>query len=265
VIDLLSAYTKNPGPQIARVFELRLDDVRLDMGDAPHVKALLGEFHGIGGDLFLRKIVPKQALVKTLIEREQERIVAALKLGSAERYWVLTAASVLVAFKLTQKFGLHAFDEGRFRHWTLRRVREMSRMSLEAHRDPEDIFNDFLMAISPGVIVTSNDGKDKDAIVLGRMPSTAITGRVVASQTNPSMYVPISLVKRWCAEAGVDYSTLRRELILRKLVYSTDVRFNVMQGLPGAAIRGRCWSINYGQCKSSGLKVVESSGEAANA
>jgi hypothetical protein len=263
IVDLLSAYTKNPGPQIARVFEVRLDDVKLDTADAARVKELLGTYHGLGGDVFLRKIVPKQDLVRTLIEREQERITKALKLGSAERYWILTAASVLVAFKLTQKFGLHSFDEDRFRHWTLKRVRDMSRRALEAYRDPEDVFNDFLMSISPGIIVTTSDGKDRETVAIGGVPRTAITGRIVASQNNPKMYVPVSRVKHWCAEAGVDYGTLRKELMLRGLVYSTNVRFNVMQGLPGAAIRGRCWSINYSQCKSSGLTVVESSGDIA--
>lgn len=267
IIELLSSYTGNPGPQIARVFEVRVDDIVLDPADAKSVRELLDGFYGVGGDLFLRKIVPRQAILRAAIEREQERLTAQLRLGSAERYWVLLAACVLVTFAVTRKLGLHAFDEGAFRHWVAKQVRDLSRRLNEAYRDPEDVFNDFLMAISPGLVVTTNDGKDRAATfdVGSSMPRTAITGRVITSVANPRMYIPVSRVRQWCADNGVDYGSFRKELISRKLLFGTDVRFNVMQGLPGAAIRGRCWSVNYSQCKKAGLHSVGGvGGKAAN-
>jgi hypothetical protein len=261
IVDLLCVHTKNPGPQIARVFEVRLDDIELDVEDAGLIKSLLADYHGVGGDLFLRKVVPRRDKVKRLIEREQEILTSRLRLGSADRYWALTAASVLAAFGLTKKFGLHEFDEARFRAWIAVRLRDMIRTSRLAIRDPEDLFNDFLMSINPGIIITTSDGRSHNATIVGGMiPRTAITGRIITDSKAPRMYIPVSLVKRWCAESGVDYGMLRRELVSRNLVYATGVRYNIMQGLPGAAIRGRCWSINYSQCKGSGMKVVEGSG-----
>ena len=247
-ISLLSAASKNAGPQIARIFEIQVPEVELNPQDSELAIELLQEHHAIAGDAFIRYVVQHKDKVVERVKKYTRALNKKLGLGTDARYWVMQAACTIEGFMITRKLGLHQFDTENFLQWLYARLLELKNHVADAEFNPIELASDMINDLMPGMLVTdSGRGTSSAAFLHGfSVPRGPVTGRLVLGDDDDdsALWIPSRVAKKWCAENKIDYRYLMSELKRIHGLRDTNSLVSLTKNLTMAAIRVRCWSFN---------------------
>jgi hypothetical protein len=249
VVQKMEAHVINAGPRIARVFEIELPDIKLATDDLDLVRQLW-EHHSHIGAKYVRYIVKNrervEAYVKALINDLNQRIGA----ETDARYWIHTAACTIAASRFAHKLGLFSWDEERFEHWVREQVRTLRGNKADAEDSPEDTLFKLVEELRPGFLVTNHyGGPGRKAIIDGNFPpprGRELLGRYLTD--THELYVPIGVVKKWCAANNVGYKKLKLAMQTGGWLKQDNVKRSLTVGINvGRTGQARCWVFQFDQ------------------
>lgn len=215
----LAATKINATPEIARVFEYKF--VRpanlMSKRDADDLIPALLANSGHAGRVFLAYVVQNQDAVKELLAKTRRLITERGRVTQEERFWLAGMTTTLTGLMIAKKLELVRFDLGALLDWALKQVRSMRELVGETETDVLDQFGVMLNELSTGFLVTDKEGDaralETRAHVL-HAPRGDLVGRVVSS--TKTLYLPVSVVRKWCSENQADYREMAAELINRQ-------------------------------------------------
>lgn len=261
VIETMRGTIHNAGPQISRVFEVRFDPIVVDKQNYKLFEELWTHT-GVAGPEFLKYVVPRGAEIRAKIEQVRDHLMAKLHLGTDARFWLMTAATTLVAFDITRKLGLHAFPLKPFLLWIEAKLKSLRLAALDAVADARDTLQEMISDTMRGLIVTLADPKplEKVSFAPGYAAPTAATGRVILSTGD--LFFPVSTIKRWCAERNYDMGLYKEGLQNCGLLVDDARKYYIGKGTNVPSTQARCWHIKWPDVVSH-LAVVSQSGGAS--
>lgn len=265
------AQNGNAAPMVARILEIPFpeEDLRAsDKNGLEKIKELLREHTGLAGHAYIEKLITtdKSAIQQT-IRKLVAKINEDLSAPSSDRYWVLAAALLLVAFSITRHLGLHSFDKREFKDAVYGAVRRMRSIVEDAVEDVEDILGAMMADMNAGLIVTLTPGqanRREDHNLLKPLPRGRVQGRIITTGEKAGIYILAKDVRLWCNDHQKDYNELRRRLEQQDLLIDHGARFNLGLGTPLSTGRPRSWHIRYDalqQVAQSRLQLVASGGQ----
>lgn len=242
-VGQITASIRNAGARVARLFEIEVPRLGLNTDDKQIIDGLI-KHHSITGHHFVSQIVGQRETVIALLRQHEHRYYQECRLDTSARFWVATAASVWVAALLMDKMGMHSFDLPRLDAWIKKKLRYLSDQAAGASEDPEDLYNELLAHVFPGLIVTDDPGSLTQAVPLApgfSTPRGSITGRLVVREN--SVWIPTSVIKEWCVKLGIDLRSFREALLAKGFLKDFNERYYLGRGTRIPSGRPTCWKL----------------------
>lgn len=251
-------------PEIARVFEYKFvrptgTMTKLDADDLiPSLMANCGH----AGRVFIQYVVQNQEDVRTLLSKTRRIISKKGNVGQQERFWLAGMTVIITGVLIAKKLGLVKFDVAALLDWALRQVRSMRDLVGETETNVLDQFGVMLNELSNGFLVTDKEGdaraNEARALVL-HSPRGELVGRVVASSN--TLYLPVSVVRKWCSENQADYREMTNALVAMQWASVEPKSISLGKGTHDyATAPSRCYKIDLAQAGgqlSAAAQVVQ--------
>lgn len=251
-------------PEIARVFEYKFvrptgTMTKLDADDLiPSLMANCGH----AGRVFIQYVVQNQEDVRTLLSKTRRIISKKGNVGQQERFWLAGMTVIVTGVLIAKKLGLVKFDVAALLDWALRQVRSMRDLVGETETNVLDQFGVMLNELSNGFLVTDKEGdaraNEARALVL-HSPRGELVGRVVASSN--TLYLPVSVVRKWCSENQADYREMTNALVAMQWASMEPKSISLGKGTHDyATAPSRCYKIDLAQAGgqlSAAAQVVQ--------
>lgn len=247
----IAAAKVNATPEIARVFEYKF--VRAP-GQLPKLEAddLIPELMancGHAGRVFLAYVVQNQEDVKRLLSKTRKIINQRANVQQDERFWLAGMTAIMTGLMIAKKLGLVKFDLASLLDWALRQVNSMRAFVGETETDVIDQFGVMLNEMATGFLVTDKEGdaraNEARATVL-HSPRGELIGRVVAASN--TLYLPVSVLRKWCSENQADYREMTSALVNRQWAVMETRPISLGKGTHDyATAPSRCYRIDLAQ------------------
>lgn len=219
VQSTLAANKVNATPEIARVYEYKFNRSVKQMSklEADDVMPAIMDNSGVAGDCYMRYVVSHVPQVKELMVKTRKILTVRGNMTQDERFWLAGMTCIFTGLLIAKKLGLIGFDINALMDWAFRQVRAMRHLIGETDVNVLDQFGVMLNELAPNMLVTDKEGdarhnEAKAAVI--HAPRGQIAGRVILS-TN-TLYLPISVIRKWCSDNQADLRQLQEELILRQ-------------------------------------------------
>ena len=256
---VLAAASKNSQAMLARLFDVRFSNMGFDANDSRIFEELWQNTGNIGAE-YVQFLVTNQDKVKKLCERNLAAVNKLADAGQDARYWMMFIAATVTALQIGKLLSLHSFDVASIQGWAIRRVKEMKFIADSSIEDVEDTMREFMSDMQSGMIVTldepePNNRHSSTPFAPGYgAPRTKVTGRYIANKG--TVYVPVNIIGRWCAEHNLDINELKDKLEAKTWLVDKDCRYSVGRGTSVSTTRGRCWKMNW-EDASDILSIVQ--------
>lgn len=245
---------------IARLFEVEFDNKKFDTQHS-RLFETLWQNSGLTGTEFIRYVVKHQDKVAELCDKMLRRLNKKANATQGARFWMMLIATTVTAAHITKKLGIHRFDVNEIEEWAVRRVKFMAERAGESMQPVEDIARAMLSDIQNGMIVTADEPKKPQDFTPFAPGYTAPRAKVTARYILESgdIYIPINIVKSWCAERNANYTSLKKRMKDSRWLVNSGVRYDIGRGTAVPSTRTRCWKINFENTKKI-LSVIDPSG-----
>jgi hypothetical protein len=247
----LAASKINATPEIARVFEYKFVRNSNQMGRiaADELIPALLENSGHAGRVFLSYVVRNQDKVKQLLTKTRALLTQKASMSQEERFWLAGMTATVTGLMIGKALKLHNFDLNALIDWAIRQVRAMRDLVGETETDVMEQFGVMLNELASGFLVTDKEGDARAegtrAVIL-RAPRGDLVGRVVIG-TN-KLYLPVSIVRRWCSENQADYREMSNKLVENQWASVDTKPMSLGKGTNDyATAPSRCYNINLAQ------------------
>ena len=246
VTEAMTRVYKDCRPQLARVFEVQFYRKELDTNNEVLIQELWNH-HGVAGDKFLSAMVQRKEKIADLIYAERARINNDLSMSNEARFWVIAAACVLVAGKLTKRLGIHDFDMDALKEWVYGRLRAMRVHSERSVANVSTVVKDMLSDLNAGFITTTKEAVARNEVtpyVNGySAPKGRVTGRVFADTGD--VLIPVSDIRNWCHDQNIDLQDLREKIEQKGWLKNWhDYKYYLGKGTAVQVPQVRVWRIN---------------------
>lgn len=247
----LAASKINATPEIARVFEYKFSrhNNQMSKTEADDLLPVLLDNSGHAGRIYLAYVVQNQAEVKQLLVKTRKLLTEKGRFTQEERFWMAGMTVILTGLLIAKKLKLVQFNLSTLMAWALQQVRSMRDLVGETETDVIDQFGVMLNQLSSGFLVTDKEGdarsNESRAMVL-HAPRGELTGRVVVSSS--ALYLPVSVVRKWCSENQADYREMASELAIRQWATVDPKPVSLGKGTNDyATAPSRCYKIDLAQ------------------
>lgn len=242
----LMAHKRNCQAQLARVFDVKFNTMKFNTQDSVLFEELW-QHTGNTGSKFISYVVKNQDKVKALNLKYLQHINDKAELTQEARFWAMFTSSVLTAAKITKVLGLHDFNIAELEAWTIKKLKQMRVISQSTLEEVDDTLRDLMAEMQSGMVVTYKEPTKRGDVTRFAdgygAPRNSVTGRYIVETGD--IYVPVNIIRNWCAEQNVDMLDLRHKLENKKWLKGHDVRYDIGRGTNVASNRSRCWHINY--------------------
>jgi len=247
----LAASKINATPEIARVFEYKFyrHNNQMAKAEADDLLPVLLDNSGHAGRIYLAYVVQNQAEVKQLLAKTRKLLTERGRFTQEERFWLAGMTVILTGLLIAKKLKLIQFNLSSLTAWALQQVRSMRDLVGETETDVIDQFGVMLNQLSTGFLVTDKEGdarsNESRAMVL-HAPRGELVGRVVVS--SGALYLPVSVVRKWCSENQADYREMATELAVRQWATVDPKPVSLGRGTNDyATAPSRCYKIDLAQ------------------
>ncbi len=141
---------------------------------------------------------------------------------------------------------LHEYDRDAFYPWLVNRLSGMRDVVEGYMANADDTLGDMLSDLHSGIIVTIREGGGRDIVPYAPgygPPRSSLVGRIV--HEDGSAYISATVIRRWCAERGLDKADLQKALEDKGWLKSTVKRFYLGRGTHVPSAQVRCWHIKW--------------------
>lgn len=244
----LAATKINATPEIARVFEYKfvkpvnlMPKIEAD-DNIPHLLANSGH----AGRIYLSYVVQNQPAVKEKLAKVRRLLTDKGRMSQEERFWLAGMTAIVTGLYIARKLKLVQFDLNNLIDWALRQVRSMRDLVGETETDVMEQFGVMLNELSTGFLVTDKEGDaralETRAHVL-HSPRGELVGRVISA--TKTLYLPVSVVRKWCSENQADYREMAAELVNRNWASIDPKPISLGKGTNDyATAPSRCYKIS---------------------
>lgn len=246
VVNMISAAHRNAAPQIARVFEIELPKMELSVTDQALLDELFLHTGNIGAE-FVKAVARYSTRVRVtqLAKQKVQELYGRTGTSTEARYWVYTAAAVLVAGHIASRLGLIKFPMQPLDVWSREQICTLAGRAEYAHEDAEDVLSDMLRDLYPGILITLTEGRANQGAIIAPNtypPRGTIAGRMITELS--TLYLATGAVQTWCSDNGVDMRLLAMSLQKKGWLVKASERYHLGRGtsLPGTT-RVRCWRL----------------------
>lgn len=232
LVSTVGTAKANAEAEICRMFECSFDR------NPPHTKAQFDAIerkargnYGTAGQVFLQYVASHREEVTDLLFAMQAKLDAMVDMQRRERFWSVTAASVLTGAIIAKKLGLIKFDVANLVQWTAKQIHIM-RAALKANTsDDGDVFAEMLAELFNGVLVTDRDGVGRRPVRIDKEPrGNKVVGRVVLEEK--VLYLAQSAVREWCSRRQVDHNKVYQWAKVHGYVIAENTSFPLGRGTP---------------------------------
>ena len=240
-VGQITSAIRNAEARVARLFEVEVPKFALDTDDKQLIDGLL-KHHSITGHHFASQIVGQRETVIALLRKAEHRYYQECKLDTGARFWVATAAAVWVAAELMALMQMHSFDLPKLDQWIKRKLQHLADQAAGANEDPEDLYNELLAYVFPGLIVTDEAGSVTQSVPLApgfSTPRGGITGRMVTREN--MVWIPVTVIKEFCVKTGIDLRGFRDALLAKAFLLDFNERYYLGRGTRIPSGRPTCW------------------------
>lgn len=241
------------GPQVARVFEIEVpsDKGKKNKKLKPENRQLvqeLMEHTGHIGTEFLRHIVQRREAVRDYTNRVYTQLQQEVDDSTDARFWLHTAACVITANRIATHLGLFKWNGPHLEEWTKDQVRRLRGISNDMSKDATELLDNLFNSLRPGFLTTDKWGSiKKPAMINQHFPpprNQEFTGRYLTDDRQ--LYVPISVVKQWCATQNLPYKTLMTTLEHAGWLKDRNAKKSLTVGTKlGRVGQTRCWFLEF--------------------
>jgi hypothetical protein len=256
IIGKVEATNKNPGPKIARLFEVQVPDIKLNVEDYNLVRELQRNTGHIG-PRFLEYVVRNLGYVKKQLETMYSSLTKNVDDDSGARYWLQTAACVIVANNIANDIGVFHWGKSHLTKWIANQVRTLRRIADDTLNTVEEMTSMLFADIQPQLVVTHKWGdRDSRAAINPEFPpprGRECLGRYITS-TN-ELFVTTRAIKKWCVENSIAYKDLANMMTNAGVMQNPGAKKSLTAGTAlGSVGQSRCWHLKFSQPQ---LHVVE--------
>lgn len=244
----VAAAKANATPEIARIFEYKFTRsvnqmTKLEADDL--IPSLMSNC-GHAGREYMTYIVSNREKVEETMRKVRILLTKKINLTQEERFWLNGMTCIVAGLTIAKSLGLVNFDLKNLIEWSARQVGVMRALVGETETSPVDQFGTMLNELSSGFLVTDREGdaraNDARANVL-HAPRGNLVGRVIVNQN--VLYLPVSVMRRWCAENQADYREMADALALRQWGAIEPKPTSLGKGTTDyATAPSRCFKIN---------------------
>lgn len=251
----IEAYLSEPGPKLARVFEVRVPNIKLDPDDRQWLGAAWANYGHIGHE-FIKWVTQNQDYVSQVLEACRAWLVRTLDADSDARFWISTGAAAICANRIAHRLGLFSWGTDHLEKWIISQIRDMIANSKDVVENNKDFLGRMMADLNGGVLYTDVMGalnKKKDAngkpigpaIIDSTLP--AVRSKVMARYltTTGDMFVPVKIVKRWCSDNGLAYADFYAEVTASGILVDGNRRVSLTTGVNMPGGQQACWHLNF--------------------
>jgi len=251
----MSAGNKNSQAMLARLFDVGFENKGFNTSDSALFE-ILWQQSGCTGAEFVKYVVKNQDKVGELCHKMLARLNKKTDAKQSARFWMMLAAATLTAAHLTSKLGMHKFDLAALEDWTIDRIKEIRDIADSTMEDVEETARRMMSDIQAGMIVTASEpakAQEFSPFAPGYgAPRAKVTGRYIVDTGD--VYIPISVVKSWCAEQNIDYTQFKKKMTDKSQLTNSGIRYDIGRGTAVPSARVRCWKLNL---EKNILAVIE--------
>lgn len=244
----LAASKVNATPEIARVFEYKFTRTGTQMTklEADVVVPRLLDNCGHAGRVYIKYITANQDKVKEIMSRVRVALTKSGGLSQEERFWLAGMTAILSGLTIAKSLGLVTFDIKSLMEWSIRQVKAMRALVNDTETNVIEQFGVMLNDLSSGFLVTDREGDARNneykATVL-HPPRGNLSGRVVVETS--TLYLPVSVVRKWCSDNQADYREMAEELAIRQWASVEPKSISLGKGTSDyATAPSRCYRVN---------------------
>lgn len=256
----VASENRNSQAQLARLFDIKFYNKGFDTKDSALFEQLW-QHSGNTGSAFIEYVVTHQEHVGKVCAAMLDHLNKKAEATQSARFWMMLAAATMTAAHITKKLGMHRFDISQLEAWTINRIREIRVVADRSIESIEDVARSLLSDIQNGMVVTIDEpkrNKDHTPFAPGYgAPRSAVLGRYIVATGD--VYVPVNVVRRWCAENSLDYTDFKRRLMDKNWIVDPDIRYPIGRGTSVVSTRARCWKLNFDSAAHI-LSVVDPGG-----
>lgn len=254
----VSAENKNSQAQLARLFDIKFRNKGFDTKDSVLFEQLWQHCGNTGAE-FVKYVVQNQEKVGKVCLAMRDRLNEKAEANQSARFWMMLAAATMTAAHITRSLGMHQFDIDKIEDWTIHRIKEIRIVADRSVEAVEDMARSLMSDLQNGMVVTADEpkrNKDHTPFAPGYgAPRMSVSGRYVVGTGD--IYLPINVIRKWCAENSVDYGDFKRRLGDKNWLVDANVRYDVGRGTSVASTRARCWKLNF-ESAAHVMSVIES-------
>lgn len=266
ISEKLAGYRNHAEGEIARLFELRVDNVsRLTPNEANTLFPLLRSNYGHAGRVFARYVVDNRAKVEFDINATRAALNDEVNIKQSERYWSALHASVLTALTICRRLDIVGFDREGLKAWVVERVSDSRGHVATAIMPMRERIGTMLSEMSSGILTTRGEGnvvKNAPADVQLPAPHGNIVGRAiipVAASEVESLHISVSAAREWCNDAGVSAGEMHRWGVQAGWIRPAPVTRPLGRGTlryATATSAVRCWDFDVAKLRDSGVDIL---------
>lgn len=258
LISKIEANIPNPGARISRIFEIEmmLPELKLDVTDNERVRELLHNYGNIGTE-FISHVVKHRKEVAAYTQKVLVSLQKEVDNSTDARFWLMAAACAIAANRIATKLGLFHWDTHALEAWTKKQVRKLRGIKNDLATDPNEILSTLVNELRPGYLITNIWGGYKTmALFDHNFPpprNQEYTGRYITDTRD--LFIPVSVVKKWCAEHNIPQKTLQENLEKGDWLKETGVKKCLTTGtkLAGSG-QTRCWHLRFKEDEAPDLE-----------
>ena len=244
---VMTAAIPNCGPQLARIFEIEFNRLKLDAaGDARHITEYWRHTGNIGRK-FIQRVVQKRKAITRMLEDELTRLRTEVDDTTDARYWLMAVACTTVAARIAKALKLFHFDVDNLAKWSEHQIRLLRHDQTYAVQSTEDLLGRMFSDLMGGILITDKWGSRTQAARISTefppLRGREIIGRYCTREGD--LYVATTAVQQWCTRNMVDFKDFKNRLKLDARLMESGKKTYLTGGTSlGSVAQVRCWKIN---------------------
>lgn len=232
-IERISMFKSIPKAEAQRILEANVKKMHFaEKSETDNFSASLTNNYGWAGVVFVQYVMDNVAEVSRLLQEMQVRIDKQTGLTAENRFWSIGAVTTIVALLIAKRLGLVSYDIRGVEQWINTVIMENKGKITDMSQSVDEILNsyihenwgDFLRIKSTQDLrseASNGNGLDEH-VIPEMMPNRVIRGRIEPDTKN--VFLLPKLLKEWCAEQQLNYSSFIEDLKKLKGAKATTAR-----------------------------------------
>lgn len=247
--DKLAANRKGYNAEAMRIFELPVHEADKDYArDVDRAMQLLRENYGHAGREFIKYVMPRLPIIKTLIDKAIQSVNKRGNLRNEERFWGALLACTLVAGKISKDIlRLHNYEVENIVDWALGLSGSVRDTIASTTSDPVSTLAEFFNS-NLDSILRIKDGRPALSGMQNNLRS--VKARIEYEGDKPhTAFISVAAIRQYCEPRRIDVAWMRTELINSGIITKDSFQKRLTSGTELPNVSLKTWVIDMNHPK----------------